>query len=158
MIWSRDGKYIVFVRAPPDGAGTDIWVNPMVDDGKPFPFVQRPYTHGEPRVSPNSRWLAYMTDETDTPPTIAKTQIAGHCPPMCKSFDVWKLGRRDSNPDKQIQSCLDHISATEFRASPHRYTLSSGTVSILPLSGLEWRVYAGRAVPGGTGTPVLPLS
>jgi hypothetical protein len=31
-------------------------------------------------------------------------QKAGQSPPSYKSFDVNELGRRDSNPDKQIQS------------------------------------------------------
>ena len=37
-------------------------------------------------------------------PTLAKTQTAGHCPPFFISFCILELGRRDSNPDKQIQS------------------------------------------------------
>jgi len=61
--WSRDSKYIVFVRAASSSQGTDIWVKPMFGDGKPFALVQsKLYINGEPRVSPNGRWLAYSTD------------------------------------------------------------------------------------------------
>jgi Tol biopolymer transport system component len=61
--WSRDGKYVVFVRAPAGGAYSDIWVKPMLGE-KPFPIVQsKSFLQGEPRVSPNSRWLAYTTNK-----------------------------------------------------------------------------------------------
>jgi Tol biopolymer transport system component len=62
--WSLDDKYIVFVRrgGPP---ATDIWVKPMFGDRKPFLFVpSKRYIHGNPRLSRNSRWLAYDTNES----------------------------------------------------------------------------------------------
>jgi hypothetical protein len=65
--WSLDGKYLVFVRAPLPAIYSDIWVKPMSPDGKPFPFVQsKTFIQGEPRVSPNSRWLAYTTNNSGT--------------------------------------------------------------------------------------------
>jgi Tol biopolymer transport system component len=63
--WSRDGKYIVFVRRPV--SGSEIWIKPMFGDEKPFPFVQANHSqHASPRLSPNSRWLAYGTNENET--------------------------------------------------------------------------------------------
>lgn len=36
----------------------------MLGNLKPFPLVQsKPFLQGEPRVSPNSRWLAYTTNK-----------------------------------------------------------------------------------------------
>jgi Tol biopolymer transport system component len=65
--WSPDSKYVVFLRAPAAGQDADIWVKPMFGDGKPFPFVQsKSFRYTEPRVSPDSHWLAYTTNETGT--------------------------------------------------------------------------------------------
>jgi Tol biopolymer transport system component len=71
--WSPpDGKYVVFVRNSIAGH-SDIWVKPMSGDGKPFPFVQSSFVHGQPRVSPDGHWLAYMTNQTGTYQIVVKT-------------------------------------------------------------------------------------
>jgi Tol biopolymer transport system component len=65
--WSLNGNYIVFVRAPLGTTYSEIWVKPMFGDGKPFPFVQsKRFVYGEPRVSPDSRRIAYTTNESGT--------------------------------------------------------------------------------------------
>jgi Tol biopolymer transport system component len=72
--WSLDKKYVVFVRATRDAPPFDIWVKPMFGDGKPFAFVQSSsFMYGQPRVSPNSRWLAYMTNESGTYQIVVQT-------------------------------------------------------------------------------------
>jgi Tol biopolymer transport system component len=72
--WSADGKYVVFVRAPLTLTYIDIWVKPMFGDGKAFPFVQsKSFVQGQPRLSPNGHWLAYMTNETGTSQIVVQT-------------------------------------------------------------------------------------
>ena len=71
--WSPDGKYIVFSRET-GTAPSSIWVKPMFGDGKPFPIVQsKPFMPRYPRVSPNSRWLAYTTGESGMPQIVVQT-------------------------------------------------------------------------------------
>jgi Tol biopolymer transport system component len=64
MAASRDGHYL-FVTTPPDnlGTGNDIWVLPLSGDGKPQPYVKTKFSEGRPRLSPNSHWLAYQSNE-----------------------------------------------------------------------------------------------
>jgi serine/threonine protein kinase len=73
--WSPpDGKYVVFVRAPIGGQHIDIWVKPTFGDGKPFPFVQsKSFVQGQPRLSPDGHWLAYMTNQTGTDQIVVQT-------------------------------------------------------------------------------------
>jgi Tol biopolymer transport system component len=72
--WSLDNKYVVFVRSARDAPPFDIWVKPMFGDGKPFPFVHSSsFVYGQPRLSPNSRWLAYMTNESGTYQIVVQT-------------------------------------------------------------------------------------
>src|SRR5262249_41451460 len=72
--WSRDGKYIVFVREPLNGSYSEIWVKPMSGDGKPFPFVQsKSFFQGQARISPNGHWLAYSTNQSGSFQIVVQT-------------------------------------------------------------------------------------
>jgi len=62
--WSRDGRYIFEVITDPRRRG-DVWVLPLFGDRKPFPYLQGEYDEDFPRLSPNGRWLAYHSDETN---------------------------------------------------------------------------------------------
>jgi Tol biopolymer transport system component len=64
--WSRDGKYLTYLNG--DGEKmVSLWAVPVAGDAKPFTVVQPPspqsnvYTY---RVSPDSRWVAYESDES----------------------------------------------------------------------------------------------
>jgi len=59
--WSPDGRAFVFVRVSPS-TQRDIWVRPT--EGSPQPFLATPYNEFSPRVSPDGRWVAYVTDQT----------------------------------------------------------------------------------------------
>jgi Tol biopolymer transport system component len=80
--WTRDGKYIVFNRGQV-GSGR-IWLLPMFGDRKPFPlFPNATYDHGDGRISPDGKWIAYWSAEagpgqiyiTSFPNGIGKWQI-----------------------------------------------------------------------------------
>jgi Tol biopolymer transport system component len=61
--WSRDGRFILEdVRDPK--TGRDIWVVPLFGDRKPFPYLHTEFNEGNPKVSPNVKWLAYESDES----------------------------------------------------------------------------------------------
>jgi serine/threonine protein kinase/Tol biopolymer transport system component len=62
--WSRDGRYIFETILDPKTKG-DVWVLPLFGDRKPFPYLQGEYDEDFPRLSPNGRWLAYHSDETN---------------------------------------------------------------------------------------------
>jgi Tol biopolymer transport system component len=80
--WTRDGRYLVFSRGP--AGSRRIWILPMFGDRKPFPlFPNATYDHSEGRVSPNGKWIAYVSAEfgpgeiyvTSFPMGIGKWQI-----------------------------------------------------------------------------------
>jgi Tol biopolymer transport system component len=65
--WSADGRYIVFRRVKLSATSSvlpDLWALPLFGDRKPFPLVQSPAVKGFARLSPDGRWLAYMTNES----------------------------------------------------------------------------------------------
>jgi eukaryotic-like serine/threonine-protein kinase len=66
--WSADGRFIVYGAPPNVGTGAmDLWILPMSGDHKPFPIVQAPGLQNRAVISPDSRWLAYTSDESGTP-------------------------------------------------------------------------------------------
>ena len=59
--WSPDGKTLLFK----DGQSTfDIWMLQLDGDRKPRPLFHGPFNETQPRISPNGRWLAYVSDES----------------------------------------------------------------------------------------------
>ena len=61
MSWSPDGKLLVYVLA---GQLADVWAVPVSGDKKPFALLQSPANENFPQVSPDGKWLAYMSIET----------------------------------------------------------------------------------------------
>jgi eukaryotic-like serine/threonine-protein kinase len=60
--WSSDGRFIVYEVADPN-TRLDLWVLPVAGDQKPFPFLQTPANEYRASLSPNGRWMAYVSDE-----------------------------------------------------------------------------------------------
>ena len=61
--WSPDGRFILYL-ATGGTTGYDLWVLPLSGDRKPFPFLQTPFNEGPGQFSPDSRWIAYASNES----------------------------------------------------------------------------------------------
>jgi Tol biopolymer transport system component len=63
--WSRDGRKIVYHTYVRE-TGSDIWL--VAPDGsRATPLVQTPFDEVQGQISPDERWLAYTSLETDRP-------------------------------------------------------------------------------------------
>ena len=62
--WSPDGRFVLFSSQSPTTA-RDIWALPLEGDRKPFVLVQSAFEERDVRVSPDGRWIAYQSNETD---------------------------------------------------------------------------------------------
>jgi Tol biopolymer transport system component len=60
---SRDGRLLIFA-ALQAGSAWDIFVKPL-PDGQPRPFVSTPAEERNARLSPDGRWIAYVSNESD---------------------------------------------------------------------------------------------
>jgi Tol biopolymer transport system component len=63
--WSRDGHFIVYGEVDPK-TQEDLWILPVDGDRKPFPFLRTEFNETQGRLSPDSRWMAYTSDESGT--------------------------------------------------------------------------------------------
>jgi len=61
--WSRDGRWIVFSREAPE-TKTDLWMLALDGSAAPEPFLATPASEEQPRVSPDGRFLAFVSDES----------------------------------------------------------------------------------------------
>jgi Tol biopolymer transport system component len=57
MSWSHDGKYLVYWSP-----GQMQWILPLTGDRKPFQFSEGQSSHAQ--ISPDGKWVAYLSNET----------------------------------------------------------------------------------------------
>ena len=64
--WSPDEKFLVYSAADaalPAGRES-LWLLPWVGDRKPVPFLRMPFSRSQSAVSPDGRWIAYVSQES----------------------------------------------------------------------------------------------
>ena len=61
--WSRDGRFIIFRMSSPK-TKDDLWALPIEGDRKPIPLLQSDFNEWMGQLSPDGRWLAYVSDES----------------------------------------------------------------------------------------------
>jgi Tol biopolymer transport system component len=61
---SRDGRYLVFHRQTASGSPTEIWALPLFGDRKAFSVIQGHTDSLAPEISPDDKWLAYVSTES----------------------------------------------------------------------------------------------
>jgi Tol biopolymer transport system component len=63
MSWSPDGRFLLYSRTDTK-TGADLWVLPMAGERKPLVVVQAAMDQPGGEFSPDSRWLAYESNES----------------------------------------------------------------------------------------------
>ena len=62
---SPDGRYIAYQFFMGSKArANDVWALPMFGDRKPFPVVNTPFNEVDPAISPDGKWVAYLSNDT----------------------------------------------------------------------------------------------
>jgi len=62
--WSPDGKVVAFQFIGGSNTQNDIALLPMVGTRKPLIFLQTEFSEWDPRISPDGKWIAYVSDES----------------------------------------------------------------------------------------------
>jgi Tol biopolymer transport system component len=61
--WSPDGRNLLYARLDP-ATQWDLWVLPLDGDRKPRPYLQTRFNENNADVSPDGRWITYISDES----------------------------------------------------------------------------------------------
>jgi eukaryotic-like serine/threonine-protein kinase len=65
--WSKDGRFVIYSEVDPKSK-RDLWVLPVGPDApadrKPVPFLTTEFNEIQGQLSPDSRWMAYVSDES----------------------------------------------------------------------------------------------
>jgi len=62
LSWSPDAQNLLLQRGTPDSRN-DLWILPMSGDHKPRPYLNTSVNESSGRISPDGRWVAYVSDE-----------------------------------------------------------------------------------------------
>jgi Tol biopolymer transport system component len=63
VVFTPDGQTVVY-RVDARKTNRDIWMVSLTGDRTPVPLLTSPHDEKEPRVSPDGKWLAYVSDES----------------------------------------------------------------------------------------------
>jgi len=61
--WTPDGRFLVYAEPSPH-TGWDLWLLPTEGDHKPVPYLRTSFNESSGAVSPDGRWMAYLSDES----------------------------------------------------------------------------------------------
>ncbi|MEO8465738.1 MAG: winged helix-turn-helix domain-containing protein [Gammaproteobacteria bacterium] len=79
--WSPDGEQIVYTQLD-DRTRMDLW-GIRVKDGTVFPILATPFNEMQARISPDGKWIAYVSDESG-----AAEVYAQHYPQLGERYKV----------------------------------------------------------------------
>ena len=77
--WSRDGRFLLYTEVDPK-TRSDIWYLPNPGgsgETKPVPLLKTEFDEGEGQLSPDGRWIAYVSDESGQPEVYVRPFPSG---------------------------------------------------------------------------------
>ena len=85
--WSLDGRFLIYDdhTAP----NQDLWIVPMTGDRKPIPFLVTPADETDANFSPDTRWIAYSSDESGQREVYVQGFVADHIP--AAGIGKWRI-------------------------------------------------------------------
>ena len=118
--WSLDGRHVVFEESNPN-TQFDVWVLPLSGEGQSIPYLNTPFNERSARLSRDSRWLAYLSDESGKyeiyvqsfpePGKKLRVSTSGGAQPM------WSKDGRELyylSPDRKLMAASIQISSSSL--------------------------------------------
>jgi Tol biopolymer transport system component len=114
--WSADGKFIA-ICVEGKKSSWDIWLVPTDGDHKPYPYLQSDFAVYWAQISPDSRWMAYVSEQAPQPQQVFVESIPtgkGRWQASTEGGD-WPVWRPDGKE-------LFYYQGTKVMAVPTRLT------------------------------------
>jgi Tol biopolymer transport system component len=114
--WSRDGRFVLYDVEDASGKSA-IWELPLAGDIKPMPVVQGDFQVRSARLSPDGKWMAYVSNESGRD----EVYVQGFPPPAGK----WAISAsggtepawREDGQELFFLSADGMLMATEMKAN-----------------------------------------
>ena len=87
---SSDGRFLIFNTRPSGAPRPDIFVLSLTEERKRTAFLSTPFWEDEAQFSPNGRWVAYRSNETDT----SEVFVRGFAPDGAASAGQWQVSNK----------------------------------------------------------------
>jgi serine/threonine protein kinase/DNA-binding beta-propeller fold protein YncE len=154
--WTPDGKYLILMAQDPK-TQLDIYAQPVAG-GKPIPLLTQSYNEFAGEVSPNGKWMAYLSSEsgrvelyvTDFPGAHSKRQISS-------DGAYWHAWSHDgkhlyfANGNKLLAAAISNPDNMEFSNTETVTTLDG----VLPVGfAPDGRLLVLKPVSGGRTEPL----
>jgi Tol biopolymer transport system component/predicted Ser/Thr protein kinase len=116
--WSSDGKRIAFTERT-DQTEVNIWLVDFDGDRKPYPYIESRFREYWAQISPDGRWMAYISDQPGRPEILVESIPAGKGRwQISTDGGDWPVWRRDGKE-------LFFRQGTQIMAAPIRLTETS---------------------------------
>ena len=92
--WSSDGRFILYEQASPN-TEWDLWVVPLFGDRQPILFLQTKFNETNGVFSPDGKWIAYQSDDSDRNQVWVQSFLAGSKWQVSSEGGPWPRFRRD---------------------------------------------------------------
>jgi hypothetical protein len=76
--WSLDGRFLIYDDHT--AQKQDLWIVPMAGDRKPIPFLVTPADETFGQFSPDTKWIAYSSDESGRREVYVQGFVPDHVP------------------------------------------------------------------------------
>ena len=119
--WSRDGRFLVFYQRDAK-TNEDLWALPLAGERKPIPLLRTDYRETQGQLSPDSRWLAYSSNESGNLQVYVQPFAPGWDKPMTGKWQISTTGgvqpRWRGDGKELFYAALDRkLMAVEVRAT-----------------------------------------
>jgi len=121
--WSPDGKYLTYLVGV-GGKMVSLWAVPADGSGKPFTVLQPPSPQSNLynyQVSPNNRWVAYVSDESGTNELYVATFPEGkgkwRVSTNGAAYPAWSGNGKElffRNPTDDVLACTVTVKGSEL--------------------------------------------
>jgi eukaryotic-like serine/threonine-protein kinase len=124
--WSRDGRFLLYATVQYQRQ-SDIWALPLDGNRKPFAVAQTDFAELEPKLSPDSRWVAYISDESGSneihirpfvPPSTSRASNDSAAQIVSKGGVASMLGWRDDGKELWFVTADLKIMSVELTPEP----------------------------------------
>jgi len=86
--WAAGGRELLYTEGPNTAGDMDLWVAPIDGSGATHPLMNSRANETQPAVSPDGRWLAWMTDASGRPEVMVRRYPDGPDVPVSREGGV----------------------------------------------------------------------